>query len=52
MTETTTRPKRRTIHTTVHSVERVTPGMVRVVVGGDDLDGFGVGEFTDHYVKL
>jgi NADPH-dependent ferric siderophore reductase len=52
MAETTTRPKRRTIHTTVHSVERVTPGMVRVVVGGDDLDGFGSGEFTDHYVKL
>ncbi len=52
MAETTTRPKRRTIHTTVHSVARVTPGMVRVVVGGDDLDGFGAGEFTDHYVKL
>jgi NADPH-dependent ferric siderophore reductase len=52
MAETTTRPKRRTIHTTVESVERVTPHMVRVVVGGDELDGFGVGEFTDHYVKL
>jgi NADPH-dependent ferric siderophore reductase len=52
MAETTARPKRRTIHTTVESVERVTPHMVRVVVGGDDLDGFAVGEFTDHYVKL
>src|ERR671930_1460055 len=52
MADTTTRPKRRTIHTTVDSVERVTPHMVRVVVGGDQLDGFGVGEFTDHYVKL
>jgi NADPH-dependent ferric siderophore reductase len=52
MAETTTRPKRRTIHTTVESVERVTPHMVRVVVGGDELDGFGAGEFTDHYVKL
>ena len=26
--------------------------MVRVVVGGDELDGFGAGDFTDHYVKL
>ena len=23
-----------------------------MVVGGDDLDGFGAGEFTDHYVKV
>jgi NADPH-dependent ferric siderophore reductase len=52
MADTTTRPKRRTIHTTVESVARVTPHMVRVVVGGDELDGFGAGEFTDHYVKL
>jgi NADPH-dependent ferric siderophore reductase len=52
MAETTTRRKRRTIHTTVESVERVTPHMVRVVVGGDELDGFAAGEFTDHYVKL
>jgi NADPH-dependent ferric siderophore reductase len=26
--------------------------MVRVVFGGPGLDGFGAGEFTDHYVKL
>jgi NADPH-dependent ferric siderophore reductase len=26
--------------------------MIRVVVGGDDLEGLRVGEFTDHYVKL
>jgi NADPH-dependent ferric siderophore reductase len=25
--------------------------MVRIVVGGPDLEGFQVGEFTDHYVK-
>jgi NADPH-dependent ferric siderophore reductase len=25
--------------------------MVRVVVGGPDLEGFAVGSFTDHYVK-
>jgi NADPH-dependent ferric siderophore reductase len=52
MTETTTRPKRRMRHATVVSAEPLTPGMVRVVVGGDDLDGFNVGAFTDHYVKL
>ena len=52
MAETTTRPKRRTIHATVVSAARLTPGMVRVTVGGDDLDRFAAGEFTDHYVKL
>jgi NADPH-dependent ferric siderophore reductase len=52
MTETTARPKRRTRQATVVSVEPLTPHMIRVVVGGDDLDGLRVGEFTDHYVKL
>ena len=52
MTETTTRPKRRTRQATVVSVEPLTPHMIRVVVGGDDLEGFKVGELTDHYVKL
>ena len=52
MSETTTRPKRRTLHATVVSAERLTPQMVRVVVSGDELDGFGVGAFTDHYVKV
>jgi NADPH-dependent ferric siderophore reductase len=52
MAQTTARPQRRTIHATVQSVERLTPRMVRVVVGGDELDGFGAGEYTDHYVKL
>ncbi|MCB5180426.1 siderophore-interacting protein [Streptomyces antimicrobicus] len=32
--------------------ERLTPHMVRVVLGGDGLRGFAAGEFTDHYVKL
>ncbi|MGY1845486.1 siderophore-interacting protein [Modestobacter sp. SYSU DS0875] len=31
---------------------RLTPHMIRVVLGGDGLAGFPVGEFTDHYVKL
>ncbi|WP_030214590.1 siderophore-interacting protein [Streptomyces bikiniensis] len=37
----------RVVHT-----ERITPHMVRLVLGGPGLDGFGVGEYTDHYVKL
>ncbi|MFJ5831196.1 siderophore-interacting protein [Streptomyces sp. NPDC093089] len=32
--------------------ERITPHMVRVVLGGPGLDGFDAGEYTDHYVKL
>ena len=30
----------------------LTPRMVRVVLGGDELADFGAGEFSDHYVKL
>jgi len=36
----------------VHRVERLTPHMTRVVLGGDGLAGFPAGEYTDHYVKL
>ncbi|WP_433615863.1 siderophore-interacting protein [Dactylosporangium sp. CA-139114] len=32
--------------------ERLTPNMHRVVLGGDGLARFAVGEHTDHYVKL
>lgn len=32
--------------------ERLTPHMVRIVLGGDGLAGFGAGVYTDHYVKL
>ncbi len=46
------RPKRRLIQTRVHDVRRLTPHLIRVVVGGDDLAGFPAGAFTDHYVKL
>ena len=46
------RPVRRPLALVVEEVERLTPGMVRVHLGGDDLDGFGAGQFTDHYVKL
>ncbi|MFF8954742.1 siderophore-interacting protein [Streptomyces sp. NPDC014894] len=37
----------RVVHT-----ERLTPHMVRVVLGGEGLDGFAVEGFTDSYVKL
>jgi NADPH-dependent ferric siderophore reductase len=30
----------------------LTPQMIRVVLGGEELEGFGAGAFTDHYVKL
>ncbi|MDO8187469.1 siderophore-interacting protein [Conexibacter sp. JD483] len=46
------KPARRQIVTRVESVERLTPGMLRIVVAGDDLAGFGAGAFSDHYVKL
>lgn len=44
-------PERRILSTTVTDVSWLTPSMVRIVVGGPDLEGFGVGSFTDHYVK-
>ena len=30
----------------------LTPQMIRVVLGGEGLEGFGADAFTDHYVKL
>ena len=38
--------------TTVEDVSWLTPRMARLVLGGEALEGFGAGEFTDHYVKL
>lgn len=32
--------------------ERLGPHMVRIVLGGAGLSGFGAGRYTDHYVKL
>ncbi|MFD3700892.1 siderophore-interacting protein [Streptomyces sp. NPDC058646] len=32
--------------------ERLSPHMVRLVLGGDGLTGFDAGEFTDHYIKI
>jgi NADPH-dependent ferric siderophore reductase len=42
---------RRSFHPAVRSAERLTPSLVRIVLG-DDLHGFAAGAFTDHYVKL
>ena len=44
-------PERRVLNTTVTETAWVTPSVVRIVVTGDDLEGFPVGPFTDHYVK-
>jgi NADPH-dependent ferric siderophore reductase len=46
------RPVRRPRHAPVRRVERLGPHLVRIVIAGDELEGFGVGPFTDHYVKL
>lgn len=49
------RPQRRTPTAQgaqVLRTERITPHMVRVVLGGEGLDGFALAGFTDHYIKL
>ncbi|OJU94369.1 MAG: NADPH-dependent ferric siderophore reductase [Solirubrobacterales bacterium 67-14] len=40
------------IVTEVLATENLTPHMIRIVLGADELREFPVGEFTDHYVKL
>ncbi|MEU7364510.1 siderophore-interacting protein [Streptomyces hygroscopicus] len=49
------RPARRTRtphRAQVVRTDRLTPHMVRVVLGGDGLADFHAGEWTDHYIKL
>lgn len=46
------RKGRRLNRGTVLRTERLTPHMIRVVLGGAGLAQFRAGEFTDHYVKL
>ncbi|MGW7055483.1 siderophore-interacting protein [Streptomyces sp. NPDC054887] len=49
------RPARRTPQAREAEVvrtERLTPHMVRVVLGGEGLAGFAADEFTDHYIKV
>jgi NADPH-dependent ferric siderophore reductase len=43
---------RRTRLLEVRSKEWLTPRMLRLVLGSEELADFGAGEFTDHYVKL
>jgi NADPH-dependent ferric siderophore reductase len=48
-------PTRRTLlarEVEVVRTERITPHMVRLVLGGAGLDGFDATEFTDHYIKV
>lgn len=47
----TDRPKKVT-STRVVRIGRPTPHVVRLVLGGDELAGLPVGEFTDHYIKI
>jgi NADPH-dependent ferric siderophore reductase len=44
-------PERRSYRAVVDEVIRLTPGMVRVVLAGADLEAFAVDDFTDSYVK-
>ena len=48
------RPERRRAPRVVEvvGVTQVTPRMVRIEFGGEGLEGFAAGEFTDHYVKF
>ncbi|MCG5213762.1 siderophore-interacting protein [Streptosporangium sp. KLBMP 9127] len=52
MAEAPARKAPKTIRGVVRRVEQLTPHMIRVVLGGEGLRGFGAGDFTDHYVKL
>ncbi len=46
------KPERVATHAVVVRTERLTPHMIRVVLGGEGLDGFDPGPYTDRYVKL
>ncbi|HTU84710.1 MAG TPA: siderophore-interacting protein [Solirubrobacteraceae bacterium] len=48
------RPERRRTPRVVEvlDVTQLTPRMVRIDFGGEGLEGFAAGEFTDHYVKI
>lgn len=52
MAERPVRRQRRTHSARVVRTERLTPGMQRVVLGGDGLTGFAADTCTDHYVKV
>ena len=44
--------RRRTTALQVRRTERLTPHMIRVVAGGDDLAAFPDTEYADRYVKI
>jgi len=46
------KPERVATHAEVVRSERLTPHMIRVVLGGPGLEGFDAGPCTDRYVKL
>ncbi|WP_329103178.1 siderophore-interacting protein [Micromonospora sp. NBC_01699] len=46
------RARAQVTHATVSRTERLTPHMIRVVLGGPELAGLDLGRCTDHYVKL
>ncbi|WP_455355085.1 siderophore-interacting protein [Streptomyces sp. SYSU K217416] len=52
MAEAPARKQPKVTEAQVVRTERLTPHMVRVVLGGAGLAGLGADEFTDHYVKL
>ncbi|GGV14728.1 siderophore-interacting protein [Streptomyces litmocidini] len=52
MAEQPTRKAPKATEAHVVHTERITPHMVRVVLGGPGLDGFSADTYTDHYVKL
>ncbi|MFD7507672.1 siderophore-interacting protein [Streptomyces sp. NPDC059850] len=52
MAERPARKRPRPHRAQVVRTDRLTPHMVRVVLGGDGLAEFSAGEWTDHYVKL
>jgi NADPH-dependent ferric siderophore reductase len=46
------KPVRRALLTRVEAVRQLTPRTIRVELGGEQLEGFAIGAFTDHYVKV
>lgn len=52
MAETPARKAPQVHEARVLRTERITPHMVRLVLGGEGLASFGTDGFTDHYVKV
>lgn len=52
MTDDKPRKKRKLTRARVLRVQWITPHMIRIVLGGEGLSGFGAGAFTDNYIKV